>query len=81
MRLPRCGRIRLVSSGARFCSAFRNRPALAEFVFVRRVRQQLHGFGIGSFFLCGVAGKIQALECVRVGEKETVVEGKLVSMR
>src|SRR5256886_11361354 len=26
--LPKCGLMRLVSSGARFCSAFKNRPAL-----------------------------------------------------
>ena len=56
MRLPRCGRIRLVSSGARRLERFQEQTGVGELVLIRRVRQQFHGFVVGRFFFRRIAG-------------------------
>ena len=55
---------------------FQEQSSVGKLVFVRRVRQQLHGLGVGGFFFRRIAGKVHALEGVLIGKEEAIVEGE-----
>ena len=78
MRLPRWGRIRLLSSGARLCKRFQEQPSVGEFVLVRRIRQQLHALWRRQLLLPPeLRAKSIRWKVFCVGEKEAIVEGEL----
>ena len=53
------------------------KAGVAEFVFVGRVVEQFECFLVRRFLVGCATYKVHALECGRIREEETVVEGKL----